>query len=152
MFMELSKLLAKARNAVRMLENNECGLDKIQEEAAMRTLDYYMTGNSHFTELSARGCIAQMYYFKSDFEKEYAPFFEYEKIKEEYDKIKEDIPDYNAWDFAVTMNLIYSNHHGSIEKWKSGTVISRISKMAIEFLNDEDSLHPDDKIWWYMNT
>ena len=39
--MEYLKLLAKARNAVRMLENNECGLDKVQEEAAMRTLDYY---------------------------------------------------------------------------------------------------------------
>ena len=48
----------------------------------MRTFDYYMTGNSHFTELSARGCIAQMFYFKDDYNKAYAPFFEYEEIKE----------------------------------------------------------------------
>ena len=59
--MKYLKLLAKARNAVRMLENNECGLDKVQEEAAMRTLDYYMAGNSHFTELSAinTSCISE---------------------------------------------------------------------------------------------
>lgn len=150
--MEYLKLLAKARNAVRMLENNECGLDKVQEEAAMRTLDYYMTGNSHFTELSARGCIAQMFYFKDDYNKAYAPFFEYEEIKEEYKNVMGDIPDYNVWDFAVTMNLIYSNHHDSVEKWQKGKLVKRISCLAVEFLNDEDTAHPYDKIWWYMNT
>ena len=150
--MEYLKLLAKARNAVRMLENNECGLDKVQEEAAMRILDYYMTGNSHFTEFSARGCIAQMFYFKNDYNKAYAPFFEYEEIKKEYKKVMDDIPNYNVWDFAVTMNLIYSNHHDSVEKWQKGKLVKRISCLAVEFLNDEDTAHPDDKIWWYMNT
>lgn len=151
--MDSLKLLAKARNAVRMLENNECGLDKIQEEAAMRTLDYYMTGNSHFTELSARGCIAQMYYFKSDTEKSYAPFIEYEEVKRVYKDIKEDIPEYNVWDFAVTMNLMYSNHHESLEKWeKKCNILRKLCDMSVEFLNDEDTSHPDDKIWWYMNT
>lgn len=135
-----------------MLENNECGLDKVQEEAAMRTLDYYMTGNSHFTELSARGCIAQMFYFKDDYNKAYDPFFEYEEIKEEYKNVMNDIPDYNVWDFAVTMNLIYSNHHDSVEKWQKVKLVKRISCLAVEFLNDEDTAHPDDKIWWYMNT
>lgn len=150
--MESLRLLAKARNAVRMLENNECGLDKIQEEAAMRTLDYYMTGNSHFTELSARGCIAQMYYFEGDYEKAYAPFFGYEEIKEEYECIKDEIPDYNVWDFSVTVNLVYSNHHDTIGKCKKGSAIKRVSEMAVEFLSDEDTAHPYDKIWWYMNT
>lgn len=150
--MEYLKLLAKARNAVRMLENNECGLDKVQEEAAMRTLDYYMTGNSHFTELSARGCIAQMFYYCGDYEKAYAPFFEYEELKKEYKNVKDVIPDYNVWDFAVTMNLIYSNHHESVKKWQKGSLIKRISDLSVEFLNDEDTAHPDDKIWWYMNT
>lgn len=150
--MESSKLLAKARNAVRMLENNECGLDKAQEEAAMRTIDYYMTGNSHFTELSARGCIAQMFYFEDDYNKAYAPFFGYDEIREEYQRVRDEIPDYNVWDFAVTMNLIYSNHHDSVKKWKKGAVIEKISDLAVEFLNDEDTAHPDDKIWWYMNT
>lgn len=135
-----------------MLENNECGLDKVQEEAAMRTLDYYMTGNSHFTELSARGCIDQMFYFKDDYNKAYAPFLEYEEIKKEYKNVMDDIPNYNVWDFAVTMNLIYSNHHDSVEKWQKGKLVKRISCLAVEFLNDEDTAHPDDKIWWYMNT
>lgn len=58
-----------------MLENGECGFDSIQREAAMRTLDYFMSGNSHFNEISARGCIAQMYYYRTDTEKAFAPLF-----------------------------------------------------------------------------
>lgn len=134
-----------------MLENKECGLDVIQEEAAMRTLDYYMTGNAHFGELSARGRIAQMYYFDDDGEKVYAPFLDYDIIKKEYGKIFEDIEGYNMWDFAVTMNLMYCKHHGSIKKWGKRNIVKKIRDLSVEFLNDGNTLHPCDKIWWYMS-
>ena len=152
--MDSLRLLAKARNAVRMLENNECGLDKIQSEAAMRTLDYWMNGNTHFTELSARGCIAQMYYYIDDTRKRFGPFLDFEEVKGDFEKVRMEIPDYNVWDFAVTMNLVYSNHHEVIEKWtrKKENVVKRVSKLAVSFLNDEDSAHPSDKIFWYMMT
>jgi len=151
--MESLALISKARNAVRMLENNECGFDDIQREAAMRTLDYYMTGNSHFTELSARGCIAQMYYYKNDTEKVFAPFIEYKEAKALYDKVKSSIPDYNFWDYAVTINLAYSNHADVIKKWTKdkGKLAERMSELSVSFLCDEDTAHPTDKIFWYMN-
>lgn len=151
--MDSLKLLAKARNAVRMLENNECGFSKEQEEAAMRTLDYYMTGNTHFTEISARGCIAQMYYYKTDTEKEFAPFFDYQAVKNIYKEYSYLVPDYNVWDFAVTMNLIYSKHISIIKKWSKNKDIlnKRIAELAISFLTDDNTTHPTDKIWWYMN-
>lgn len=151
--MDSLRLLAKARNAVRMLENNECGLDKIQEEAAMRTLDYYMSGNTHFTELSARGCIAQMYYFETDTKKAFAPYFSYEELKKEYDEVRDEIADYNFWDFSVTMNMIYSNHHDTLAYLcdKKRNKMKICSVMAVHFLNDEDTAHPSDKIFWYMN-
>lgn len=151
--MESLALISKARNAVRMLENNECGFDDIQREAAMRTLDYYMTGNSHFTELSARGCIAQMYYYKNDTEKVFAPFIGYKEARGLYDKVKDAIPDYNFWDYAVTVNLAYSNHADLVKKWTKdkGKLAERMSELSVSFLCDEDTAHPTDKIFWYMN-
>ena len=137
-----------------MLENGECGFDNIQRESAMRTLDYFMSGNSHFTELSARGCIAQMYYYEGDTHKVFAPYFDYLEIKNEYEKVKDLIPDYNIWDYAVTMNLAYSNHIDVIKKWtkEHSKLIKRLSELSVSFLNDEDTNHPTDKIFWYMMT
>lgn len=150
--MEL-RLLAKARNALRMLENDECGFDKIQDEAAMRTLDYWMNKQSHFTELSARGCIAQMYYYMDDTRKKFGPFLDFEEVKEDFEEVRGDIPDYNLWDFAVTLNLMYSDHADVVKKWTKGEkkLEERMVGLAVSWLNDEDSSHPTDKIWWYMS-
>lgn len=137
-----------------MLENDECGFDNIQREAAMRTLDYYMSGNTHFTELSARGCIAQMYYYVDDTHKAFAPFVDYDEMKAMYGDVKDDIMDYNMWDFAVTVNLVYSNHHDTLKAWSKNheRMMKKVSQLAVGFLNDEDSAHHSDKIFWYMNT
>lgn len=147
------RLLSKARNAVRMLENGECGLDKIQTEAAMRELEYYMTGVSHFDELSARGCIAKMYYYVGDTQKTFAPFVDYQSAKDYYERVKDDILDYNLWDFSVTLNLMYSDHSEVVKKWTKGEekLKDRMVELAVSWLNDEDTNHPSDKIWWYMS-
>lgn len=147
------RLLSKARNAVRMLEQNECGLDEIQTETAMRELEYYMTGVSHFNELSARGCIAKMYYYDTDTTKAFAPFIDYASAKKEYEEVKNEIPDYNLWDFAVTLNLMFSDHAEVVKKWTKGEekLEKRMVELAVSWLNDEDSGHPTDKIWWYMS-
>lgn len=147
------RLLSKARNAVRMLEQNECGLDEIQTEAAMRELEYYMTGVSHFNELSARGCIAKMYYYDTDTTKAFAPFIDYNSVKNDYEEIRDEIPDYNLWDFSVTLNLMYSDHAEVVKQWTKGSdkLEKRMVELAVSWLNDEDSSHPTDKIWWYMS-
>lgn len=150
--MDLERLLAnEVRSALRMIESGECGMNDEQRESAFRAIQYYKTGISHFTESTARGCIAQMYYYEGESDKVYAPFFDYKELEEEYKSLKDDIPDYNEWDFAVTMNLVYSNHHEAVSKWTKGRMMERIESLAVSFLNDEDTHHPTDKIWWYMN-
>lgn len=148
----LNLLLSEARSALKMLEEGECGMSKEQEENAFRSIQYYKNGVSHFDELSARGCIAQMYYYDSDTHKSYAPFLSYEDVEKEYRRIRNDISDYNLWDFAVTMNLIYSNHVNLVKKWAKckQRLIGMISELSVSFLNDEDTDHPTDKIFWYM--
>ena len=57
------------------------------------------------------------------------------------------------WDFAVTLNLAYAKHHDIIRKWTRGRakLEERLCQLSVKFLTDDLSLHPDGKIWWYMN-
>lgn len=145
-------LVSEIANALRMLQNGECGLDAIQTENAFRYIQYCKNGVSHFDEYTARGCIATMYYYSDDTHREYAPFFDYNEVKREYENVAEQIPDYNVWDFAVTVNLVYSNHHDLVKKWSKNkeSAIKKVSELSVSFLNDEDTNHPTDKIFWYV--
>lgn len=150
--MELQKRLSRiARTAVDMLENGECGLTKEQEEQAYRTLLYWTDKKEHFDELTARSCIAQMYYYTSDTKRTFGAFIDYEVVSKEYQKVKDDIPDYNLWDFAVTMNMMYEKCIDTIKKWTKAkeNVLSRLTDLSVSFLTDD---YTDGKIWWYMNT
>ncbi len=134
-----------------MLENGECGLDAIQTENAFRYIQYLKDGDGHFNEYTARACIANMYYYVDDTHRRYAPFYDYEKVKAEYAKVEDQIPDYNVWDFAVTVNKMYSDHIQLIKKWSKNeeSVDKKISELSVSFLADEDTNHPTDKIFWF---
>lgn len=131
----LNLLLSEVRNALRMLEEGECGMSKEQEENAYRAIQYYKNGVSHFDESTARGCIAQMYYYDSDTHRSYAPFVSYEDVKNEYVRVGKEIPDYNLWDFAVTINLMYSNHIELVRKWTKdkGSLMGEDERVVGEF-------------------
>lgn len=151
--MASSRLLSSIRNAIRMLEHDECGLSEEQEESAMKELEYYMSGVSHFGELTARSCIATMFYYKGDAEKKFGPYVDYERMKELYENIKTEIADYNEWDFAVTLNLMYTEHAEVVRRWTKGEerLEKRMTELAVSWLNDEVTNHLSDKIWWYIN-
>lgn len=94
-----------------------------------------------------------LFYFLID--KCYAPFFAYEEIKSAYDKMQPTLPyDYNFWDFCVTVNLMYSNHIETLRLWfrDRTRLLQKSCELARSFLLDEDSDHPTDKIWWYVNS
>lgn len=152
--MDLSKsLLRVANSAYRMLQNDECGFTKEEEEIVFRSLQYWIEKKHHFDERSGRACIANIFYYKDGIHKEYAPFFDFDDVKMIYEPVKAVIPDYTLWDFAVTMNMMFSNHYTILKKLagKKNCLLETTSKMAVEFLADEDTMHPTDKIWWYMN-
>ena len=153
--MDLSRSLSHVANAAfQMFQNGECGFSEEEERMVQRNLLYWMERRHHFDEHSGRACIANIYYFDSDVHKEYAPFFGYEEMKEEYDKQAWMIPDYTMWDFAVTMNKMFAENIDVIGKWSRSkeTLKKRISELSVSFLCDESTNHPTDKIWWYMNS
>ena len=153
MLMDLSRLLvSEVRSALDMLEKGECGFSPEEEERAFRAIQYYKHRNNHFEEMTARACIAQMYYFTDDTSRIFAPFVNYDRAKELYSEIAMDIPDYNFWDFAVTLNLAYSSHIGAISGWTRSKeqIEKRLTQLAVSFLNS-NAKQFDGKIWWYMN-
>ena len=153
--MDLSRSLSHVANAAfQMFQNGECGFSEEEERIVQRNLLYWMERRHNFDEKLGRACIANIYYFKDDVTKEYAPFFGYEEMKEEYDKQAWMIPDYTMWDFAVTMNKMFAENIDVIGKWSRSkeTLKKRISELSVSFLCDESTNHPTDKIWWYMNS
>lgn len=153
--MDLSRSLSHVANAAfQMFQNGECGFSEEEERIVQRNLLYWMERRHHFDEKLGRACIAKIYYFKDDVTKEYAPFFDYMEVKEEYDKQAWMIPDYTMWDFAVTMNKMFAENIDVIGKWSRSkeTLKKRISELSVSFLCDESTNHPTDKIWWYMNS
>lgn len=153
--MDLSRSLSHVANAAfQMFQNGECGFSEEEERMVQRNLLYWMERRHHFDEELGRACIANIYYFKDDVTKEYAPFFDYKEVKEEYDKQAWMIPDYTMWDFAVTMNKMFAENIDVIGKWSRSkeTLKKRISELSVSFLCDESTNHPTDKIWWYMNS
>lgn len=153
--MDWSRLLvSEVRSALDMLERGECGFSPEETERAFLTIQSYKQGVNHFDEMTARACIAQMYYFVDEYNKVFAPFISYERAKEIYSEIAIDIPDYNFWDFAVTFNLIYSNHADVIKRWTrdKSKLEKRITQLVVSFLNADGMPHVEGKIWWYMNT
>lgn len=153
--MDLSRSLSHVANAAfQMFQNGECGFSEVEERIVQRNLLYWMERRYHFDEKLGRACIANIYYFKDDVTKEYAPFFDYKEVREEYDKQAWMIPDYTMWDFAVTMNKMFAENIDVIGKWSRSkeTLKKRISELSVSFLCDESTNHPTDKIWWYMNS
>lgn len=147
-------LLHIADFAYKMLKNGECGFSTEEEKIIQRNIQYWIDSKHHYEESSGRACIATIYYFTDDIHKAYAPYFRYEELAEEYKRISRNLPDYNFWDFAVTINKMYADHIDVVGKWSRDkeTIKRRMTELAVSFLCDDSTNHPTDKIWWYMNS
>ena len=114
---------------------------------------YGVLSEEHFDKHFADDAIKKMWYEDADGNKHMAPFFTEEEIMEAFDKHQDDISDYNIFDLAVTMNLLRSDHHLLLERYSKDDdeMKEMVVLMAIEYLQDPDSLHPTSKIWHTIN-
>ena len=123
------------------------------EEHHLCAMVYGVLSEEHFDKHFADYAISKMWYEDADGTKHMAPFFTDEEIKDVFDKHKDDISDYTIHDFAVTMNLLRSDHHLLLERYSedAGELKEMVVLMAIEYLQDQDCLHPTSKIWHNIN-
>ena len=126
-----------------------------EERGRMLRKVYCAMSGGHYNEEFAEEDVSKMYYVDGKGMRHQAPYWPSSAVREIYDTVKGDIRPYNACDFIVTMNMVASDMWPVLEKWFPGMSPeernSRTVELAVNWLNDPDSPHPDSKIWKYLN-
>lgn len=113
-----------------------------------------MSGH-HYNEEFAMDDVAKMYYKGADGKEHHAPYWTVDQVKAVYDNVARSIPDYNFWDFFVTLQMIKADNCPLIMRWFPGATPEERDKMLVEmavnFLDDPDSKDAGHKIWSYLH-
>lgn len=143
------KTLALVSNAI------ESTMTAAEKNSLIRKVYGVMSGK-HYNEEFAREDIAKMYYEDEEGEKRYGPYWPDEALRSLYEHYKSEIPDYNCWDWAVTMNMIKSDYCSLIKDWfprlDNDEKTEKIVQLALTWLKDEDNPYGTSKIWCYFNS
>ena len=117
---------------------------------------YGTISDEHYNEEFARDDIERMYYIDQDGEKHYAPYWSYDALQNIYRQHKNEIPNYNCWDWAVTMNMIKSDYCPLIMEWfpdiDDNERNEKIVELSLNWLKDADNPFGNSKIWGYLNS
>ena len=132
----------------------EKSMSEADKKVLMRKMYEAMDG-CHYNEEFAHEDVSKMYYVDEDGIEHFAPYWTESQIKDVYDSIREDIPDYNMWDFYVTMQMIKSDNCPLYKQWfpdaSSSDMDEKFVEASVTWLNDPDYRYPTSKIWHYLN-
>lgn len=116
---------------------------------------YASMNGKHFNEEFAEWQVEQMHFTDKNGNLHKAPYWSADKVKTIYEAHKSRIPDYNCWDFYVTMNMVKADNYCMLKMWFPNTnedeLDSKLAEMAINYLTDPDAPHLKTKIWSYFN-
>lgn len=132
----------------------EKSMPESDKMALMRKMYGAMDG-CHYNEDFAREDVAKMYYVDEDGNERFAPYWTDAQIKEVYESVRSDIPEYNMWDFYVALNMVKSDNFMLYRGWfpdaQASDMDEKFVEAAVVWLNDPDYRYPDSKIWHYLN-
>ena len=124
------------------------------KHSLMREVYASMSGH-HYNQEFAMEDVAKMYYIGEDKKAHHAPYWTVEQVSNVFDGISGDIPDYNFWDFYVTLQMVKADNCPLIMRWFDGLsgeeMDEKFVEMAVNWLNDPDSPNAGHKIWSYLN-
>lgn len=131
----------------------ESSMDEHAKNALMRKVFGAMS-DKHYNEELAKADVAKMYYTDADGEKHQATYWPEEAVKPIYENIREEIPDYNFWDFYVVMNMRKSDEWETLKRWfpnyNNAELDEKVTELAVSWLKDED-WPTKTKIWDYLS-
>lgn len=158
---ELTKLYGDGKGESTMWDTVRVISAAVEEHMAVEDRDhlkmavYEMMSGEHFDEFFAKEAVNRMFYIDNDGKQHNGPYWTDDVIRGIYDKVKSQIRSYNYWDFYVTLNMIASDNHGLVKDWFPNEdpqdLDKRFVQLAINWLNDPDTKHPNSKIWCYLN-
>lgn len=124
------------------------------KETLLRKM-YGAMSSCHYNEEFAKEDVAKMYYVDEDGSERYAPYWTESQVKDVYESVRDEIPEYNMWDFYVTLQMQKADNCPLLRRWfpdaSSSDMDTRFVELAVNWLNDADSPYPDGKIWHYLN-
>lgn len=109
----------------------------------------------HYNEDFAMWQINRMYYKNKNGEKITSPHYSKDKYKSVYESIKSRLNNnnYNLWDIAVTMEMVYSDNVCLYMSWwdniTEDMLLEKVTDEVINYLNDDDDT--EGKIWNRFN-
>lgn len=116
---------------------------------------YYKLCGGHFDEALAERQVKHFVYTCENGDEHYGPYWSVDTVSSIYRKISNKIPDYNFWDFYVTLQMIKSDNYHIVEKWfkeeDPSTKDKKYIELAINWLDDPDNPYGSEKIWGYLN-
>ena len=132
----------------------EESMDPEARRKLMREIYAAMSGH-HYNEEFAQEDVAKMYYKGNDGKEHYAPYWTVDQVKGVYETISRQIPDYNFWDFYVTLQMTKADNCPLLTRWFPNATADEKDKMLVEmavnWLDDPDSPSAGHKIWAYLN-
>ena len=138
--------------AVKMLSDKICYDCKMTDEEYWAMLKEYYTimAGCHFNENFAKWQIDQMYYIDMKGIRHDSPHWTMAQLEEVYNSVKPKIKnDYNKYDFAVTMEMMYSDNICMYRQWwpdaDDSVLTQKVIDASINYLNDTDDTN--GKIW-----
>ena len=141
--------------AVKIVSDSiETSMDDASKESLMKRI-YGSMSDKHYNEELARADVSKMYYTDADGKKHFGPYWPEEAVQGIYDSYRDEIPDYNFWDFCVTMNMLASDNWCMLKRWfpnyNSSELNEKVAEMAVTWLSDED-WPTKTKIWDYLSS
>lgn len=117
---------------------------------------YSILGNGHYNEYFAKQQIGGMYFVDDKDVEHRAPYYTDQKAREMYEVVKDEIRPYNENDFAVVLNMIYSDNYNLLKRWfpelSEEQLTDKVVDMSVEWLKDDDNPYGTCKAWGYFNS
>ena len=126
-----------------------------KQKDILKTKIYYSTNGGHFDEDFADEAISKFYYNDGRLIHR-GPYWTEPEVKLIYDRIRSEIPDYNFYDFEVTLNMIKSDNYLKLKRWfpqaTEEELTNKMVEEAVNYLKDDDNPYGTEKIWRYLNS
>lgn len=126
-----------------------------KQKEAIKTKVYYSTNGGHFNRDFADRAISKFYFVDNTGVKQLAPYWGEPETRVLYESVKNKIPQYNFYDFEVTLNMVKSDNYNKIKKWFPNVteeeMKTKLLDETINYLEDEDNPYGNEKIWMYLN-
>lgn len=116
---------------------------------------YSMMSGRHYNQEYAIEDTAKMYYTDLNGKRHAAPYWSDEQIREVYDDVKREIPNYNCWDFHVALNKKAAENIMLLSKWFPGItkdeLDSKLVEMTLIWLQSGEGADKGTLVWDSLN-